>query len=509
MGLYDITIQDIIQKNAAIRGDTVGFVWGDDRRTYGEYAQDVMNLASGLAYLGIKKRDRIGVLAYNGYEYFLLYGAAAFLGCLLLPVNWRLNPEEVQVILELCTPKAMVAGCGFEDLVQDLVNRCAFVEHRLAMGERRDGFQTLEDVSRPAEGEGVFGDSMQEDPIMIFPTAAVEGKPKGAVLSHMNVVAASMQNMALMGIENMGVYLNLMPLFHVMGLEVAFTAMHAGGVNVIMERFDAREAVGWIDRERVTIVASVPPMLSSILDQAEETGTSLESLRVVAGLAEHPATVQRCQTMTKAKFWAGYGQSETMGYVSLGPYDERPGASGREGLLARFRFVDEYDRDVEAGQPGEVLVQGPLVFGHYWNMEGETAYTLRGGWHHTGDICRLDEKGYVWYVKRKAEKELIKPGGENVYPAEVEKALLEHPDVVEACVFGVPDKDWGEAVKAVCACRRGRVLEAQELIKFVGSRIARYKKPKFIAFTEALPKTEDGTVDREKVKAQYGGDIPS
>ncbi|MGD2126990.1 MAG: AMP-dependent synthetase, partial [Desulfobacteraceae bacterium] len=123
---------------------------------------------------------------------------------------------------------------------------------------------------------------------------------------------------------------------------------------------------------------------------------------------------------------------------------------------------------------------------------------------HTGDLCRLDEKGYLWYVKRKAEKDLIKPGGENVYPAEVEKALLEHPDVQEACVFGIPDKEWGEAVKAVCVCTTGRSVDTQELTNFVGSRIAKYKKPRFIDFREVLPKTEDGTVDREKVKAEHG-----
>jgi acyl-CoA synthetase (AMP-forming)/AMP-acid ligase II len=503
MGLYDITVQDIIQKNVVVRGNAVGFVWNHDKRTFGQYAHEVMNLASGLASQGIGKGDRIGVFAYNCYEYFLLYGAAAFLGCLLVPLNWRLKSEEVQVILEICMPKALVAGQEFVDVAEGVLNQCDFVEHRLAIGEKQHGFLTLQEIAHPANKADTFIDASREDPLVILPTAAVEGKPKGAVISHMNVVAASMQNMVVMGRENMGVYLNLMPLFHVMGLEVAFTAMHAGGVNVIMEKFDAQEAVKWIDKEQVTIVASVPPMLSRILDQAEEIGTSLKSLRIVAGLAEHPDTVQRCQTMTKAKFWVGYGQSETMGYISLSPYDARPGSSGRQGPLARIRLVDEYDRDVERENPGEVLVRGPLVFKRYWNLDDETGYTVRGGWHHTGDLCRLDEKGYLWYVKRKAEKELIKPGGENVYPAEVERALLEHPDVLGACVFGVPDKQWGEAVKAVCVCRAGSTLSAQELINFVGSRIARYKKPNYITFVESLPKNEDGSVDREKVKEEH------
>ncbi len=148
--------------------------------------------------------------------------------------------------------------------------------------------------------------------------------------------------------------------------------------------------------------------------------------------------------------------------------------------MVRVRLVDDYDREVPVNIPGEITVRGPLVFLGYWNLPRETDYTFREGWHHTGDIGRLDEQGYLWYVKRKAEKELIKPGGENVYPAEVEKALLEHPDLLEACVFGVPDKQWGEAIKAVCSVKPGSSLEPQELIDFVASRIARYKKPKYV-----------------------------
>jgi long-chain acyl-CoA synthetase len=166
-------------------------------------------------------------------------------------------------------------------------------------------------------------------------------------------------------------------------------------------------------------------------------------------------------------------------------------------------LVDEYDREVPLGQPGEIVVRGPLVFQKYWNLDKDTSHAFREGWHHTGDIGLIDEKGYLWYQKRKSEKELIKPGGENVYPAEVEKALLKHPDVLETCVFGVPDKQWGEAIKAVCVCKPNSNLKPQELIEFVASRIARYKKPKYIVFVDALPKTKDGMTDREKVKADH------
>jgi long-chain acyl-CoA synthetase len=159
---------------------------------------------------------------------------------------------------------------------------------------------------------------------------------------------------------------------------------------------------------------------------------------------------------------------------------------------------------IAAGKPGEILVRGPLVFEGYWGEEELTKHTLREGWHHTGDIGRLDEEGFLWFVGRKTEKELIKPGGENVYPAEVEKVVLEHPAVSEVSVIGVPDPKFGEGIKAVCVLKPEARLSAQELIDFVAGRIARYKKPNYVEFVDALPRKEDGSIDRVKVKEMHG-----
>jgi long-chain acyl-CoA synthetase len=151
-------------------------------------------------------------------------------------------------------------------------------------------------------------------------------------------------------------------------------------------------------------------------------------------------------------------------------------------------------------------MKGPMVFKGYWNLPEDTEYTFREGWHHTGDMGRFDEDGFLWYAGRKAEKELIKPGGENVYPAEVEKVILEHPVVVNTVVFGVPDPKWKEGIKAVCELKEGQTLEPQELIDFVGERIARYKKPQYVEFVTDMPLLEDGSIDRAKVKELYGGE---
>lgn len=501
MGLYDLTVYDIVKKNALFRGNKVGLVCGDLRMSFAQMAREVDRVASGLSGLGVIKGDRIAVVAMNCHEFLILYGAAAKLGAIMLPINWRLKPEEIQVILEDCTPKVLVGSSEYLEILGQLAAKSSFTKCKLAVGEGGNGFISISELG--LEGEpSTEAQVHANDPFVIIHTAAVEGRPRGAVLSHGNIVAANVQSMAVMGIQEDSVHLAMLPLFHIAGLGMAMHVMHAGGTNVIMRKFDATEAACLIEKEGVTTIETFPPMLSMLLDAAQEKGLGLKSLRAVGGL-DHPETMKRCQSMTGARFFVGFGQTETSGFCTICPLDERPGSAGREGPLVRVRLVDDYDREVPVNTPGEITVRGPLVFLGYWNLPKETDYTFREGWHHTGDIGRLDEDGYLWYVKRKAEKELIKPGGENVYPAEVEKALLEHPDLLEACVFGVPDKQWGEAIKAVCSVKPGSSLSPEELIEFVASRIARYKKPKYVVLVDALPKTHDGAVDREKVKTDY------
>jgi long-chain acyl-CoA synthetase len=229
----------------------------------------------------------------------------------------------------------------------------------------------------------------------------------------------------------------------------------------------------------------------------------VSSLKYVVGL-DGPDNVRDFEKLSDAKFWILYGQSETSGFVTFSPASERPGTAGRPGQLSTFILVDEKDQEIERGEIGEIAVRGPLVFQGYWHQDDANQYTFRNGWHHTGDLAMVDELGYLVYKGRKPEKELIKPGGENVYPAEVEAVILEHPAVVTVAVIGVPDKEFGEGVKAVCVLKSGASLDHKGLIEFVGTRIARYKKPRYVEFVSELPMA-GGKIDRMKVKQLYGG----
>jgi len=224
----------------------------------------------------------------------------------------------------------------------------------------------------------------------------------------------------------------------------------------------------------------------------------------VMGL-DTPETIEKYQQVTGGTFYCIYGQTETTGLVTLGLYNDRPGSAGKVTQLGEVRLVDDYDRPVPAGQVGEITMKGPLIFKGYWNLPTDNEFTFRDGWHHTGDLGRFDDDGFLWYAGRKAEKELIKPGGENVYPAEVEKVILQHPAVDKTVVFGVPDPKWKEGIKAVCLLKAGENLEPQELVKFVGGRIASYKKPQYVEFIDDFSLLEDGSPDRAKIKELYGG----
>jgi long-chain acyl-CoA synthetase len=192
----------------------------------------------------------------------------------------------------------------------------------------------------------------------------------------------------------------------------------------------------------------------------------------------------------------------------MGRYNDRPGSAGRPIPLGLVELVDDADEPVPSGEEGEITLKGPMVFKGYWNLDEDNAHTFRNGRHHTGDLGRFDADGFLWYAGRKPEKELIKPGGENVYPAEVEKVILEHPAVEQTVVFGVPDPKWKEGIKAVCMLKSGQQLTDKELIAFVGNRIARYKKPQYVQFVETMPH-KDGAIDRDAVKARYGGEQES
>ena len=502
MGLHDFTIYSVLKRNAIVHSQRTALIQGEERITHKQYLERVDNVAKGLTEVGVRKGDRVAILALNSLEYVYLYGACAKLGAILLLVNWRLNPEEIKFVISDGSPKVVFVGKDYQKLAKTAISGIDSIIRCFSMGPPENGFDAFGELMNN-DGVSSEGDVGADDPYVIMHTAAVGGRPRGAVLSHSGLLNANFQMVAQWNLTSYDCNISMLPLFHVTGMGCWLMISQVGGTNIILPRVEPESALNMIQQEKVTILASFPPILASLLDKNRELHREVSSLRLVFGL-EGPDTVKRLDEETSATFWAVFGQCETCGLVTTAPYLERLGSAGLPCMLSDVRIVDEQGNFAETGRTGEIVVRGPIVFSGYWNLEKETEHTFRGGWHHTGDMGRFDEDGYLYYAGRMPEKELIKPGGENVYPAEVEKVVLEHPLVEEVSVIGVPDQQWGEAIKAVCVLKQGKSLEVAELIEFVASRIARYKKPKHVVFVPGLPKNQDGSIDRVKVKSEHG-----
>ncbi|MFQ5617223.1 MAG: AMP-binding protein [Anaerolineales bacterium] len=499
MGLRDFTIYDFLRHNAHVAGSAPAAITLDEIVTHQQFLERVDQLAAGLMQQGISKGDRICILSQNSIEYLELYGACAKTGAIAYPINWRLAAMEVKAVLKLAAPKMLVVSASH--LPQLEASDMSGIRIRAITGPgSAEGFISLNDLYRSPTGEaaGVHSD----DPFAIISTAAVAGVPRGAVLTHTNVIMAGYLLINTLGLGAEDRHLAALPLFHVTGLGLALSMVQVGGANVVLETFDPAKAVQMMDKHNVSLMADFPPILSMLLDARQAAGAHWNSLKHVMGL-DTPDTIQRLYTETSAKFWSGFGQSETSGVVTMVRADIKPGATGKPLPLVRVRCVNDAGEDVSPGETGEIVIQGPIVFAGYWRDPDATTHTFRDGWHHTGDLGRFDADGYLYYASRKPEKDLIKSGGENIYPAEIEHVLQKLPEVAAVCVIGVTDAQWGEAVKAVIELAPGSTLTAEQVSTAVVEQIASYKKPRHVAFVNALPRTLGGNIDREAVKAEH------
>lgn len=520
MAPHDLDLYDVLERNARAFGRRTALVTEtEEERSFAELLSRVDRLGAGLAAAGLGPGDRVGILAQNSAAFVELLLACARQGCVAYPFNWRLKPEEISRILERGRPRVMAVDAGSAAALPS-AGSGSTIERWYALDDDTGRLGAL----APGRGWRPFAELYLEgsadasppprplvssdDPFAVIATAAVDVVPRGALLSHRNLVCSNVQEIASLRLGPDDSTLTALPLFHIAGLGHTLAFLHAGGACVVLPRFDAVAAVQRIDRHRVTHLSDFPPVLTQLLDVASAAGSRLTTLRHVTGL-DSPEVMQRLHRETNATFWTGFGQCETTGFVTLQSARERLGCAGRPGELALVRLHDDDGREVPVGEPGEIVVRGPLVFLGYDGQPEVTAHTFRAGWHHTGDIGRFDDDGFLTYVARKPEKELIKPGGENVYPAEVEAAIGAIEGVAACCVFGVPDPTWGEAVAAAVELRPGVALDAQEIIDGVAARIARYKKPKHVVFYPALPRRADGTIDRESAKKTASAEIGS
>ncbi|TMR99937.1 long-chain-fatty-acid--CoA ligase [Nonomuraea basaltis] len=508
-----MTIGDQLARHARSVPDAVALRMDGVDRTYRELDARVDRLANALRTRGVDQGDRVVVMTFNGLEMVEAFFACARLGAICVPINFRLHADEVAYQLSDSGAVLAVVEAGLAGTFARAWKDVPTVRHCLVVGDEPVAdMERYEDALRdaPESGPGVAVDL--HAPAFIMYTSGTTGRPKGAVLTHYNLVIQTMSRFAHIGVPaDCRVWLISTPLFHIGGLAALLSSVLVGARAVIARsgRFDPVETVDLFERERIAYCFLVPAQWQAVCDVPGIADRDLSALRIISWGAA-PATKallrRMIETFPAAKLLSVFGQTESsaVSTVLLGEDALRKiGSVGTPLVNVEVRIVDERMNDVPRGEIGEIVYRGPSIMAGYWNKPAETAQAFAGGWFHSGDLVRQDEDGYIYVVDRL--KDMIISGGENIYSAEVEEAIAAHPKVAEVAVVGVPDERWGETPLAVVVpAGAPDPPTAEEIAQWCRSRLAAYKVPRRVAVVAELPRNASGKVRKHELRQAYG-----
>ncbi len=502
---------DIIKDNAQRYADKTAFIFEGKRHTFKQVSERINRLINALADLGVRKGDRVGILAYNCLQYFEVFGVAKA-GRVCVPLNYRSVGRELAYLINDSEINTIILESEFADVLNSIRHELDGVRNFICLDGAVENMMSYEQLISSFPPDEPTVDVGQDDPCALFYTSGTTGRPKGAVHTHRSMVAE-----AKLPHRNLGpadVVLCVMPFFHVGGSAAHLLPAFAVGATIVIHRkFDETSVLETIEEEKVTYVFLVPTMIIRLLEHPNLHQYDLSSLHTVAytGAPLPIEALRRGIEHLGQVFFQELGQTETLNMTVLRREEcklegsarelsrlESAGKPLREGEL---RIVDDEGRDVPVGEVGEIIARSDRIMKEYWKSPGQTAETIKDGWLHTGDVGRMDEDGYVYLVDRK--KDMIISGGENIYSREVEEVLYMHPAILEAAVVGVPDEKWGESVKAVVVLKDGAEASEEEIVDFCKEHLASYKKPKSVEFRDSLPKTGSGKIRKNEIREPY------
>jgi len=507
------SLGDIVRVHAANRENDAALILDDQRMTWGELYERSCRVANGLAAAGVGPQDRVAFLDKNGFEHFDVLFGAALLNAVCVDVNWRLAPPEVQFIVDDAGAKVLVVGPDFVPIIDTIADQFPTVEKILVIG----GHATLTDYETwvgeyPADDPGVA--SAPGDIAFQLYSSGTTGRPKGVMLSNDNFFSLLPMAEEIWELRADAINLVAMPLFHIAGGGWAVAGMYMGCPSVIIRDLDPASLVRTLVDEHVTHAILVPAVLQFLLmvPGIAEEDFDLEIL--VYGASPISIDVlERClDVFAPAKFWQAYGLTETTGGVTnLAPEDHDPHgpnahrlrSCGRPGPGVELRIVDSSTgEEVPTGDVGEIWVRTKQVMVGYWNMPEATAEAVTpDGWFKTGDAGYVDADGYVYIHDR--VKDMIVSGGENVYPAEIENALMGHPAIADIAVIGVPHDRWGETGKALVVRAEGVEVTEDEIIAYARERLAGFKTPTSVDWVEVLPRNPSGKILKRELREPF------
>lgn len=504
-------LSTLIERNAAFTPDKPALLFNGSTLTYAALHQRIETTARALkAELGVGRGDRVAILSLNHPDYLVLLYACARLGAILVPLNWRLAVAEQMFILSDAAVKVVVLQQAFAALLPELG---AELPETRAIGLDFTPPRGLlfDDLLTHAQGDGRNPHTDTSCPLLIVYTSGTTGRPKGAVLRQEALLWNGVMSQHMHGLTSDDHVLTVLPFFHVGGLNIQTTpALHHGATVTIHERFTPDQTLATIRDARPTLTVLVPATLQAVLDHPAWATTDFSCLKAIAtgSTIVPPALIDRF-TARGIPVLQVYGSTETCPiaiYTRLGGDLGRRGSTGLPGLCCEGAVIDDDGTELPHGTTGEIAVRGPNVFFEYWGNETATRQALHDGWYRTGDIGTRDSDGYFWVHDRK--KNMIISGGENIYPAEIERVLLEHPDVADVGVIGASDPKWQEVPVAYIVRRAGCASDVDtlktQLMANVLAELARFKVPRDIVFVDDLPRTALGKVQHFKLKEKRG-----
>ena len=491
--------------------------FGGKTVTYAQFNERANRVANALNRLGVAPGEHVVILTHNCPQMLeTLYGCFK-MGCAAVPLNFRLHPKEVAFIIDHSQATVVVVSPELGDSLVELRNQTPLARHFITLGKAESELLDYEELLAAEADEWDDADVAPDDTAWLFYTSGTTGAPKGAMLTHRNLLAMSMSFYSDIcpAIGPDGAILHAAPLSHASGLWALPNIAKAAN-NVILESrsFDAEAFLALVQEHRITNTFCAPTMLKRLVEcpaVGQYDHSSMQALCYGGGPTMTPDIIKAIETFGPVLAQT-YGQGETPMTIScLRQSDhemdgterriERLRSAGLPRTDVEVRIWDEHDEEVRVGELGEIVTRSDVVMKGYWRNPDATAESLRNGWLHTGDVGMMDDNGYVFLLDR--SKDMIVSGGENIYPRDVEEVLARHPAVREVVVIGVPNAEWGEAVKAVVAITEGASVDESELIAFCREHLAGFKRPRSVDFVDDLPKNNYGKVLKRELRSRY------
>lgn len=508
---------DMLLRDANKFPEKTAIVSKDFSISYQALNERVNRLANALLKIGLKKRDRIGVLVHSCYQFIEIYFAAAKTGGIFCPYNNHLKEKELNDIINYSSPKFLFLDEDYGEMIQSIKPHLKSVKYYICLQKPRRSFmKDYEGLLSKGDRKEPKVNIRDSDIMSIFFTAGTTGRPKGAMRTHRHVVTNAITGVIELKVSYDERVLISFPMYHI-SCEDNIGRHFFMPTTIFIRRegqFDPKEVLELLSTETITMCQLVPTMIHALLQYQEIDRYDLSSLRLMmyAGAPMPVELLKRALQKFKCGFAQLYGQTESGPLTTiLHPEDhllegserqlQRLGSAGRPVISYEIRVVDGEGKDVSVGEVGEIIGRSEAMMKRYWRLPKESSKKLRDGWLYTGDLGKFDEDGYLYIVDRKDD--MIISGGVNIYPREIEEVLYQHPSVLEASVIGVPDDYWGEAVKAIIVPKENVVVSGEDIIKFCGEHLAGYKKPKSVEFWKELPKSPQGKILKKDIRKRY------